>query len=52
MNQENRVLSRQGARELTQEEANNVQGGLRTLTVCTFGVSAGSSFADGDPGEC
>jgi hypothetical protein len=48
MNQDNRVLSRLGARELTQEETDNVQGGLNTQTVCTHC----EGFTDGDVGEC
>ena len=52
---ETRVLSRQAARELTQEELNKVpagggsNGGPRTLTVCTFDEQFGK---DGDVGEC
>ena len=50
-NQDNRVLIRKGARELTDEEAARVNGGKGTQTVCTFpGVKL--SAADGDPGEC
>jgi hypothetical protein len=48
MNQDNRVLSRIGARELTEQEASQVTGGLRTLTVCTFF----DGKVDGDTGEC
>jgi hypothetical protein len=48
MNQDNRVLSRVGARELTQEEADKVQGGFRTLTVCTNF----NGQKDEDIGEC
>lgn len=48
MNQENRVFSRVGARELTPEESQNVTGGIRTTTVCTFY----DGKLDGDPGEC
>lgn len=48
MNQDNRVLGRTGARELTEEESGQVTGGLRTLTVCT--VFNGKP--DGDVGEC
>ena len=48
MNQDNRVLSRLGARELTQEEEDKVQGGFRTLTVCTFF----NGQKDEDIGEC
>lgn len=54
LNQESRVLSRRGARELTSEEAGIITGGFCpkppcTATLCTF--SNGKSF-DGDPGEC
>jgi hypothetical protein len=46
---ETRVLSRQTAREVTQEEMGAVNGGVRTLTVCTFDEQFGK---DGDVGEC
>jgi hypothetical protein len=50
MNQDNRVLARLQARDLTEQEIQVVSGGgIRTLTVCTV---LGASFADGDPGEC
>ena len=51
MGQENRVLCRNGARELTPTEADLINGGLRTLTLCTIGASA---QRDGDVslGEC
>src|SRR2546423_15388781 len=51
---ETRVLSRQAARELTQEELNKVpagggsNGGLRTLTLWTFDEEVGK---DGNVGE-
>jgi hypothetical protein len=48
MNQDNRVLGRMGARELTEEESGKVTGGIRTLTVCTFF----DGKVDGDTGEC
>ncbi|HEU4416498.1 MAG TPA: hypothetical protein VFT65_17040 [Candidatus Angelobacter sp.] len=35
MNDESRVLIRQGARELTPTEAELVGGGFRTLSLCT-----------------
>ena len=36
MNNDQRVLSRRGARELTPNENDHVRGGIRTLlTVCT-----------------
>jgi hypothetical protein len=46
MNNQDRVLIRQGARELNQQEVEQVSGGLRTLTACTL-VSAGVT-----DGEC
>lgn len=51
MKQDNRVLNRVGARDLTKEEIPNVTGGLRTLTLCTVD---GLNFRDGDVflGEC
>lgn len=51
MNQDNRVLNRVGARELTKQEIANVTGALPTDTVCTF---SGTSANDGDVrlGEC
>lgn len=50
MNQDNRVLARARARELTRTETEHVTGGLGTQTVCTFNGSS----ADGDAsiGEC
>ena len=52
MSNQNRVLIRQGARELNEEEVERVGGGLRlpTDTVCTFGPKG----QDGDTflGEC
>ena len=48
MKQENRIIHRVGARELTEQEAANVNGGVHTTTVCTFGPNG----RDGDPGEC
>ena len=46
-----RVLGRVGARELTQQEVENVRGGggLETLTLCSF---LPPDFVDGDVGEC
>jgi len=49
MNDQNRVLLRQGARDLTLEEVQVVNGGLHTATKCS--ITATGSF-DGDPGEC
>jgi hypothetical protein len=45
---DNRVLARAQARELTENEAEKVSGGVHTETVCTFN---GTSL-DGDVGEC
>jgi len=36
MNNQNRVLLRQGARDLNAHEVAMVSGGLRTLTACTL----------------
>lgn len=51
-NQENRVLSFKGARQLTFEEMRVVCGafGIHTATVCSFNPTTGA--LDGDPGEC
>jgi len=39
MNNQDRVLIRQGARELSAEEVERVGGGLHTETVCTVPTS-------------
>jgi hypothetical protein len=39
MNNQNRVLIRQGARELTPNEADLVNGGFITLSLCTSSPS-------------
>ncbi len=49
MNGQNRVLARKGARELNEQETAQVNGGIHTLTACTFNFAGG---ADGDRGEC
>ena len=49
MNDQNRVLIRRGARELTEQEAQQVNGGLRTLTVCSCCING---KPDGDINEC
>jgi hypothetical protein len=50
MDNNNRVLVRTGARELNREETEQVSGGLRTLTACTWDPDFGR---DGDgPPEC
>lgn len=46
--EDNRVLARSQARDLTDQEAAKVSGGVHTETVCTFRGGA----LDGDPGEC
>jgi hypothetical protein len=53
MNNQHRVLIRQGARELSAEEAARVGGGLHTDTVCTL-PSEVCPNKDGDAsiGEC
>ena len=51
MNEQERVLIRRGARDLTPEEVNRISGGLRTLTACTIG-SAGQKDGDASIGEC
>lgn len=51
MNDQNRVLVRQWAHPLTEEEVELVSGGLRTLTACT--VDCGVKDGDfGITGEC
>lgn len=49
MKNENRVLARKGARDLTGEEVEKVCGGLRTATKCS--VTAAGKI-DGDLHEC
>ena len=51
MNDQNRVLIRNGARELTEEETERISGGLRTLTPCTAGP-CGQKDGDAAIGEC
>ena len=53
MNDQNRVLIRQGARELGTEEIERVGGGLHTETLCTVPTSTCPN-RDGDAqiGEC
>ena len=41
MNDQNRVLVRQGARDLNEQEVEQVSGGFRTSTACTL-VAAGA----------
>lgn len=49
MNDQNRVLVRRGAHDLTGEEVEQVCGGLRTATKCSV-TAAG--HIDGDLHEC
>lgn len=48
-NHNSRVLVRKGARELSQQEIERVQGARGTATLCTFEPP---NFKDGDTGEC
>jgi hypothetical protein len=48
MNDQNRVLIRSGARELTPTEADLINGGLATFSLCT---NAPSPDGDTRPGE-
>jgi len=47
MNDLNRVLLRQGARALSEQEVEHVGGGIRTATLCTAPTSKHGN-ADGD----
>jgi hypothetical protein len=51
MNKQDRVLIRRGARELEPREVDLINGGLRTLTLCTIG-SAEQRDGDVSLGEC
>lgn len=48
---DNRVLGRIGARELSDQETQNVQGGFRTLAPCS---APSPTFPNGDgvPADC
>lgn len=54
MNQDNRVLGRVGARDLTAEEVNAVSGGFRSHTTTLCIVDRRGNFVNGDTaiGEC
>jgi hypothetical protein len=52
MNDQDRVLIRKGARELTPTEADLINGGLRTLTLCTIGGVTAQRDGDVSLGEC
>lgn len=51
-NQKDRVLSRLGARQITEEELNSVGGGIHTLTPCTVDHLIPKDGDAGIPGEC
>jgi hypothetical protein len=54
MNQDNRVLGRIGARDLSPEEVDTVIGGFRSKTVTPCIVDPHGNFINGDTaiGEC
>jgi hypothetical protein len=52
MNEQDRVLARKGARELTEEEVKRVPAGLGTKTKCTFAPTVSSRDGDAQIGEC
>jgi len=49
MNDQNRVLARRGARDLNEQEIDQVCGGLRTATKCIFSAAGA---LHGDLHEC
>ena len=51
MSDQNRVLMRNGARELTEEEVKRVPAGLGTKTKCTL-APLGGRDGDASLGEC
>jgi hypothetical protein len=51
MNDQNRVLIRRGARDVSTEEMERVAGGLRTATFCSIN-SKGQRDGDVALGEC
>lgn len=46
MNRNNRVLSRQNARELTPAEVDHVTGNINTLTICSWNPASGIKDCD------
>jgi hypothetical protein len=46
MNENNRVLSRQNARELTPAEVEHVSGNINTLTICSWNPSTSTKDCD------
>jgi hypothetical protein len=52
-NKENRVVVRRGARILSAEEIDHVNGAaVHTLTACTFNLAATTADGDVKLGEC
>ena len=47
MNDQNRVLLRKGARDMTEQEVEHVGGGIRTATLCTAPTKPNGNL-DGD----
>ena len=47
MNNQNRVLARRGARDLNEQEVEQVGGGIRTATLCTAPTQPNGNL-DGD----
>jgi hypothetical protein len=47
MNDQNRVLARKGARDMTEQEVEHVGGGIRTATLCTAPTKTNATL-DGD----
>jgi len=52
MNDQDRVLIRRGARDLTAEEVERVSGGIHTLTPCTNHPCSTVKDGDSSIGEC
>jgi hypothetical protein len=52
MSNQDRVLMRSGARELTEEEVKRVPAGLGTKTKCTFAPTVSARDGDAQLGEC
>jgi len=48
----NRVMMRRGARELSQQEVESVSGGLRMAAVCTVTVNPFTGSMDSDSHPC
>jgi hypothetical protein len=52
MNDDNRVLPRRGARELSCEEVDRVSGSISTDTACTWDPKRAAADGDAFLGEC